>query len=93
MRRTITTECGFSKEDRVNNCLRIARLAKHLEDQGFGVVVSVIAPYEDLRAMIKEMTNCVFVWLPGGKRSTEETPYEPCDKTADLRLEDWDVFY
>jgi adenylylsulfate kinase-like enzyme len=91
MRKTISTDCSFDKESRETSCLRTARLAKTLEDQGYAVVVAVIAPYEKLREQIREITNCVFVWLPTGKEHTEETPYEPCDRTADVVMLDWDT--
>jgi hypothetical protein len=91
MRKTISTQCGMDMQGRWENCLRIARLAKHLEDEGHAVVVAVIAPYEKLRQEIKEITNCVFIWLPTGKEHSEEFPYEACDRTADVVLLDWDT--
>lgn len=76
-RATINRGLGLSKEDRWENCLRIAHLAKMLMDQGFSVVVSVIAPYRELRQEIKEICGCKFVYLlTRGAKNTEETPYE-----------------
>jgi adenylylsulfate kinase-like enzyme len=91
MRNSISRELGFKKEDRYESCIRVARLAKLLETQGYAVIVAVIAPYEDLREKIREITNCVFVWLPTGKEATEEFPYEACDRTADVVMLDWDT--
>lgn len=91
MRRTISSDCGFTSDDRWVSCLRTAKLAKHLEDQGYAVVVAVIAPYEELREQIRAITNCVFIWLPTGRESSEEYPYEACDRTADVVLLDWDT--
>ncbi len=66
---------GFSKEDRIENNLRIARIAKVLSLQGFNVVVSTICPYRDLRQQVKDITQCRFVYLEGG-RSGDDYPYE-----------------
>ena len=58
---------GFSKEDRYENNLRIARIAKILREQGYDVVISTICPYKDLREKCKEICGCKFVYLEGGK--------------------------
>ncbi len=72
---------GFSKEDREDHNLRIARLARMLEDQGFSIIVSVICPYEELRRKVEEITNCTFIHIKGGKKG-EEFPFEePSGKT------------
>ncbi len=67
---------GFSKEDRREQNLRTARLAKMIDKQGYDVVISTICPYKDLRKEVQEITGCKFVYLDGGKESTEEYPYE-----------------
>lgn len=66
---------GFSKEDRIENNMRIAKIAKLLSDQGQNVVVATICPYKDLREEVKKLTNCRFVYLDGGKTG-ENYPYE-----------------
>ncbi len=66
---------GFSKEDRYEQNLRIARLAKTLEKQGFDVIVSTICPYKKLREKVKEITGCRFIYLEGGKEG-KDYPYE-----------------
>ena len=53
----------LSEEDRVEQCLRLARLAALLEAQGFAVIVAAIAPYEDLRQEIQRVCQCEFVYL------------------------------
>ena len=73
---------GLSKEDRQEQCLRVARLAQMLSEQGLNVVVAVIAPYEDLRRRIINICGCAFIYVKGGLDNSEETPYEepilPC---------------
>jgi adenylylsulfate kinase-like enzyme len=68
-------DLGFTKEDRIENNLRIAKIAKMLDAQSVDVVVSTICPYIDLRATVKEITNCRFIYLDGGKTG-EEYPYD-----------------
>jgi len=75
MRVTINKDLGFSKEDRKENNMRIARLAKLLESQGFTIIVSTICPYEDLRREIKIMLDCKFIYVTGGLVG-EQYPFE-----------------
>jgi len=57
--------------------LRVARLAKLLEKQGFQVIVSVICPYEKLRQKVEKITNCTFIYLPfDGDDRVKDKPYE-----------------
>ena len=76
--RKLWPDLKWSREDRIENNLRIARLAKLLSDQGLVVVVSTICPYADLRNQIREMVfgNVQFVYLSGGKEPSEQYPYE-----------------
>jgi len=66
---------GYSKKERWDHNIRIAKVAKLLEKQGFDVIVSFISPYKELRDKIKEMTGCCFIYLSGGKKG-EDYPYE-----------------
>jgi len=69
---------GYSREDRWENNMRIARLAKVLnDDQGIDVIVSSICPYRELRDEIRRLVRDVqFVFLAGGMEASEEYPYE-----------------
>ena len=69
--RGIWTDLKLSKEDRWEQNMRVARLAKMLGDQGFNVVVSVICPYKQLRKEVKKITNCKFIYIEGGKEGKE----------------------
>lgn len=66
---------GFSKEEREEHNLRVARLARMLEDQGFNVIVSLICPYNELRKKVEQITNCTFIYVKGGKKG-DEFPFE-----------------
>lgn len=67
---------GFSKEDRYEQNLRIARLARNFRNQGFNVVVSTICPYKELRQKVKEICDCKFIYVEGGKEPSKTFPYE-----------------
>jgi len=67
---------GFSKEDRWENNLRIAKIVNELSSQGFNVIVATICPFKDLRQEVEKITNCRFIYLSGGKESSNEYPYE-----------------
>jgi adenylylsulfate kinase-like enzyme len=73
--RTIWPGLTMSKEDRWTQGLRNARLAAMLENQGFVVIVSIIAPYADLRKEITNICGCKWIYLPGGKEGAHY-PYE-----------------
>ena len=67
---------GLTKEDRWEQNMRIARLAKVLDSQGFDVVVATICPYKELRVEIRKLTTCRFIYLEGGQEPSVEHPYE-----------------
>lgn len=73
--RAVWPGLGLTKEDRCEQNLRIARLAKTLDTQGFDVIVSTICPYRDLRVEVQKITGCKFIYLEGGLEG-KEYPYE-----------------
>jgi cytidyltransferase-like protein len=86
MRNTISVGASFSKKDREEHNLRVARLAKLLNEQGFNVIVSVIAPYESTRKKINKICSPFWIYIKGGGWGTKETPYEP-PKNPDLTID------
>ena len=62
MRDSISKGLGFSDEDRMENNLRIARLAKILEAQGFPVIVATICPGK-IKKEVFHITGCRFIEL------------------------------
>jgi len=75
--RTIWPGLGLSKEDRWEQNLRAARLAKELARQGHDVVIAVICPYLLLKEEVKKIIPEVkFVTLDGGKEPSNEYPFE-----------------
>jgi adenylylsulfate kinase len=62
MRDSISVGAGFSKEDRAEHNLRVARLAKILAKQT-NVLVSVIAPMKNIRREIEKICQPTWVYL------------------------------
>jgi adenylylsulfate kinase len=76
MRDTISLGLGFSKVDRTENNRRIASLAALLAGQGHMVVVSVVAPFADLRAMVDGLCRPYWVHVRRTVSLDYESPYE-----------------
>ena len=85
MRASISTDMSFSKEDREEHNLRVARLAKVLNLQGHNVVVSVIAPFEDARKKISEIANPYWIYIKH-EVDDKEYPYE-IPKNPDVTID------
>lgn len=66
---------GFSKDDRWEHNLRVAKLAKMIKEQGFDVIVSLICPYKKLRDRVQAICGCGFIYLDTPPKS-EKYPYE-----------------
>lgn len=73
--RAVWPGLGFAKQDREEQNMRIARMAKELESQGFDVIVATICPYKKLREDVQRITRCRFIYLEGGKEG-KDYPYE-----------------
>lgn len=65
--RRVWTDLGFTEEDRMTNNVRIAHLARVLDRQGFNVVVSTIAPTQEIRDAVQAITGCTFIHIEGDK--------------------------
>lgn len=75
MRASISLGAGFSKKDRNEHNLRVARLAKVLNLQGHNVIVSVIAPFQSTRNKIDKICKAYWIYIKGGGWG-KDTPYE-----------------
>lgn len=73
VRKSLTKDLGFSKEDRDENIQRVTFVAKLLSRNGVGVIASFISPYREVRKKIREeTTNFVEVFV--------KCPLEVCEK-------------
>lgn len=75
MRSSISTDLGFAKEDRESHNLRVARLAKVLS-KNTRVIISVIAPFEDVRKKIDEIVNPFWVYVERSLPIDKNKPYQ-----------------
>ena len=76
MRASISLGAGFSKEAREEHNLRVARLAKVLDQQGHIILVSVIAPFQDARDKITEICDPTWVYVKRNLSFDVEKPYQ-----------------
>jgi len=79
MRQSISLGAGFSKKDREEHNLRVARLAKILHQQKHNVIVSVIAPFKSTRAKIDKICNPYWIYVESQEKR-KDRPYEIPDK-------------
>lgn len=89
LRATISTDCGFSAEDRLRHNLRVAGLAKLLHDQGHTVLVAVIAPYRALRAQLTNICSPRWVHVDRVQPEDPERPYEKPGEEAYHIMNNW----
>lgn len=61
--RKVWPELTFSREDRRTQNIRVARLARILELQGFSVIVATICPSKKLRDEVRSITHCKFILI------------------------------
>jgi adenylylsulfate kinase len=82
MRDSISLGAGFSREDRKEHNLRVARLAKVLSQQKL-VIVSVIAPMEEVRKEISKICDPLWVYI---KRTLPEREGHFYEEPADPKI-------
>ena len=80
MRDSISTNLSFSKEDREEHNLRVARLAQVLNKQGYNVIISVIAPFEEVRKKVNRVINPIWIYVKKNNDFGKDRPYEPPEK-------------
>ncbi len=66
---------GFSKVEREEHNIRVAKLATMLDKQGVDVIVTLICPYKELRRKVQEICGCGFIYLDTEPKD-ENYPYE-----------------
>lgn len=75
MRESISLGAGFTKSDREEHNLRVARLAKALSKRS-PVIVSVIAPFADTREKIDKMIKPTWIYVRRKIKEVKDRPYE-----------------
>jgi len=74
MRQSISLNAGFTKEDREEHNLRVARLAKVLAKQK-PVVVAVIAPFQETRDKITTLIDPIWIYIKKKVPKEANKPY------------------
>ncbi|PCG96727.1 Adenylylsulfate kinase [Penicillium occitanis (nom. inval.)] len=77
VRHELSSELGFSREDRDKNIQRIAFVAAELTKAGAAVIAAPIAPYESSRKAAKDTISAVGTFI----LVHVATPLEYCEKT------------
>ncbi len=85
MRDSISKGSGFTRKEREEHNLRVARLAKVLSKNDT-VIISVIAPFRDVRKKIGNIIEPIWVYVKRGVEITEKRPYEP-PKTYHVKVD------
>lgn len=57
LRATISSDLGYSREDRRENIRRAAALCKFYNDQGITAIASFISPYQEDRTLVKNIVG------------------------------------
>ena len=92
MRQTISMEEGYSVDDRKKHNLRVARLAKLLEEKGFNIILSVIAPIKDVRNEITDICNPIWVYIKRDLPNRDDHFYEESDNYFELDHNELSVY-
>lgn len=77
MRASISVQESLSADDRRRHNLRVARLAGVLREQGFLVVVAVIAPFAAVRREVDALCSPVWMYVKRSGLDAPDKPYEP----------------
>jgi len=76
MRRSISTEIGYTLDERMKHAKRTARLARELSAQQ-NVLVASIGATAKIRAAVDEIAQPVWVYVKRAQPEREDYPYEP----------------
>ena len=64
IRKTISEDLGFSKQDRDKNIKRISYIARILSDNGINVIVAFVSPYQKMRKFARKICpNFIEIYL------------------------------
>jgi len=87
--RALTTNADYSRGGRENNIRRAQLLAHYLQSKGLTVVVSLVAPYRDIREELKASAEVTEVYVhtteTRGREEKHASDYEaPLDNFIDI---------
>lgn len=83
VRQGLTSDLGFSKEDRAKNIERVTFVAKLLSRNGVGCICSFISPYQVVRDKVRiETTNFIEVYVDASLEAVVERDVKGLYKKA-----------
>jgi adenylyl-sulfate kinase len=83
VRQGLTSDLGFSKEDRAKNIERVTFVAKLLSRNGVGCICSFISPYQSIRDKVRiETTNFIEVFVDASLEAVIERDVKGLYKKA-----------
>ena len=85
--REIFNNKDYSKEGREKNLRDVNKLIRFLDDQGFSVVVSVVAPYMDIRDEILDL-NPIMIYLHTSETRGKEDYFADEEKHRCIKCSD-----
>lgn len=62
-RKNVSSDLGFSMDDRRENLRRVAGVAKLLNEQGFNVITSFISPIDEIREYVRTHLKSLIVYV------------------------------
>lgn len=75
IRNSYNEPLGFSKQDRWNHNINVAKMAVKKSKDYDLIIVAIICPYKQLRKKVKKICKCKFIYLEGGL-SGDNYPYD-----------------
>ena len=87
--RALTANADYSRAGREANIRRAQTIAHYLHNQGHTVIVSLVAPYRDIREELKSATEVIEVYVhtteARGREDKHASDYEvPSDNFIDI---------
>ena len=83
VRQGLTSDLGFSKEDRAKNIERVTFVARLLSRNGVGCICSFISPYQSIRDKVRiETTNFIEVFVDASLEAVIERDVKGLYKKA-----------
>lgn len=68
---------NYSRDGRVENIRRAISIARYLDHTGYDVIISLVAPYKDVRNELKELARCQYFYVHTSETRGRENFFSP----------------
>lgn len=82
VRQWLTPDCGFTRDDRDKNVLRVAEVAKRMARSGIVAIVALVSPFRSTRERVRRMIQSPFIEV------YVKAPPEVCNERRNRKLLD-----